>query len=69
MTDTMTITDEQWATAKRHFDEVKAQYVDLMGMPGVSVGPALMVTFEPLARRFNKGERSPELYQQLLSVE
>jgi hypothetical protein len=53
----------------QHFDEVKSQYVALLGTPGVMVGPALMLTFEPLARRFAAGERTQALYDALMAVE
>lgn len=58
-----------WEHAKRHFDMIRQQYLDLQGTPGVNVSLALRFTFEPLAVRYNRGERSRDLYDAMLSVE
>lgn len=63
------ITQEEWAEAKAHFDYVMSEYVALVGEPGVMVGPALMITFEPLLRRYNIGERTRELYDEMMAVQ
>lgn len=63
------ISDEEWIEAKDHFDSHMRIYQDLLGKPGVATGPALMVTFEPLLRRYNSGERSRDLYEAMLGVE
>ena len=58
-----------WDAAKKHFDEMRKRYQDLEGMPGVNTTLALRVTFDPLAKRFNSGERTEELYNEMNSVE
>lgn len=58
-----------WEAAKSHFDSTMQIYKDLVGTPGAATGPALMITFEPLLRRFNSGERTEELYEEMLAVE
>lgn len=58
-----------WEKAKRHFDTVRKQYQDLEGMPGVNTSFALRLTFDPLAKRYNAGERTEELYEEMMSVE
>ena len=58
-----------WDIAKSHFDSTMQVYKNLVGTPGVAMGPALMITFEPLLRRFNSGERTKELYEGMLAVE
>lgn len=58
-----------WDAAKSHFDSTMQIYKDLVGTLGVATGPALMITFEPLLRRFNSGERTKELYEEMLAVE
>ncbi len=63
------ITKEQWVAAKAHFDAVRKQYQDLEGTPGVNTTLALRLTFDPLARRYNSGERSLELYSEFISAE
>jgi predicted Ser/Thr protein kinase len=65
----MNETDLDWKTAKQHFDEVRRRYQDLEGMPGVNTSLALRFTFDPLSVRFNKGERSEELFNEMSSVE
>lgn len=63
------LTDDDWRAAKAHFDDVKQQYADLLGHPRVNVVPALRLTFEPLERRYNSGERTRALYDEMRSVE
>lgn len=57
-----------WEKAKKHFDEVREQYQELEGMPGVNTTLALRLVFDKLAIRYNNGERSQELYIELCSV-
>lgn len=58
-----------WDLAKNHFDSTRQQYMDLEGMPGVNTTIALRHVFDPLARRYNQGERSSELHAEMLAVE
>ncbi len=60
---------EKWAKAKKHFDETRQHYLDLEGMPGVSVAFALNFVFKPLSERYNRGERTQELYESMMGVE
>ncbi len=55
-----------WESAKQHFDEVRTTYQELEGTPGVNTTMALRLTFDPLAARYDDGERSRELYDELL---
>lgn len=41
-----------WPKAKTHFDNVRQQYLDLEGTPGVNTTFALRITFDPLAKRY-----------------
>ena len=66
---TETIFDVMWAGAKVHFDQVQAQYEALQSEPGVNTSFALMYVFAPLERRFESGERTQELYDEMMSVE
>ena len=59
----------EWNTAKTHFDEIRQQYMDLEGTPGVNTTMALRLTFDPLSKRFNSGERTQELYDEMINVE
>lgn len=66
---TQDITEAQWTQAKNHFDIIMDSYKELLGQPGVMVGPALMFTFEPLLHRYNSGERTQALYEEMVEVE
>ncbi len=58
-----------WDKAKNHFDEYRKIYQDMEGTPGVNATFALRFTFDPLARRYNSGERTQELYEAMMDVE
>jgi len=58
-----------WEKAKEHFDEKRKIYQDLEGRIGVNTTLALRMVFDPLALRYNKGERSQELYDEMMDVE
>lgn len=57
-----------WEKAKEHFDAVRKQYQDLEGTPGVNTTVALRAVFDPLARRYNNGERTQELFEEMSAV-
>ena len=58
-----------WDKAVEHFREVRSQYQDLAGDPGVNSTLALQHVFQPLAKRYYDGERTQELFDELMSVE
>lgn len=58
-----------WDKAKEHFDTIRKDYQDLEGLPGVNTSLALRIVFDPLAKRYNAGERSQELYDAMMQVE
>lgn len=58
-----------WSEAERYFNDVMKRYKDLEGRPGVNTTFALMATFAPLKARYESGERTPELYEAMMSVE
>lgn len=57
-----------WEKAKEHFDLVRKEYQNLEGMPGVNTTWALRFTFDQLAIRYNNGERTGELFLQMMEV-
>lgn len=57
-----------WEKAEKHFDEVRRQYKSLKGIPGVNTSFALLLIFDPLAKRYNDGERTQELYDEMMAV-
>lgn len=66
----MPITDEtptpDWKAAHRHFIKQMQIYLDLLDMPGTATAPALLIVFIPILTRYIRGERSDELYQELM---
>lgn len=60
--------EEEWKRAKVHFDNVRQQYQDLEGKSGVNTTMALRTVFDPLAKRYNSGERSEELFTEMMNV-
>ena len=57
-----------WEKAKQHFDEIRSMYQEMEGKPCVNTTMALRLTFDPLAKRYNAGERSEDLYEEMRSV-
>lgn len=55
--------------AYKRFERVKKTYEDLRGMPGVNVELALQNVFAPIQERYDSGERSQSLYDEMMSVE
>ncbi len=58
-----------WEKAKARLDEVLQEYKALIGRLGVNTSFAIMLTFDPLLKRYNSGERTQELYDAMLAVE
>jgi hypothetical protein len=58
-----------WNAAKQHFDDVRERYKALVGVPGVNTSLALAVTFQPLQQRYDSGERTQRLYDEMMAVE
>jgi len=54
--------------AKEHFDEVRKEYQELEGTVGVNTTLALRLTFDPVAKRYNSGERTQDLFDAMMSV-
>ena len=61
--------DPDWERAKEHFDKVRQRYMDLEGTPGINTTIALRTVFDPLAKRYNSGERTGELFTEMMNVE
>jgi hypothetical protein len=54
-----------WEQAEEHIKYIRSAYTDI----GISGMPALQITINPLWVRFEKGERSQELYDDIMSLE
>ncbi len=68
MSDTSTVALD-WEKAKAYFDQALDEYKALIGHTGVNTSLAIMLVFDPLLKRYNSGERSQELYNEMLAVE
>lgn len=53
-----------WEKAEQYLYEMKKAYEEI-GLPGVF---GLTFTIKPLVRRFESGERTPELYDEIMSL-
>lgn len=58
-----------WPATKAHFDEIRQQYKDLENMPGCNTRLALALLFQPLLDRYDAGERSQTLHDEMLAVQ
>ena len=53
-----------WVDAELHLKETRQNYIDI-GTPGL---PALAFVITPLIKRFESGERTPELHEAIMSL-
>lgn len=58
-----------WAKAKKHLETVERNYNELIGVPGVNVSLAIDFVIQPIRARFNRGERTQELYMEIMELE
>jgi hypothetical protein len=57
-----------WSKAEEYLKELINQYIFLIGMPGVM--PFFGLAYlDSLLKRYNKGERTQELYDEMMSCE
>ena len=63
------MTEEQWKDAKVHLGHMDEIYLDLSGQPRVNVEFVRRVVIVPLMDRYDKGERTQELYDAMMAVE
>lgn len=60
--------DLDWSDAKKHLDEMKNRYAELLNTPGVDPSYALGGIMET-ERRFDKGERTQSLFDAMMEIE
>jgi len=58
-----------WDKCEKQFRALMHRYGELLGEPGVNVMPALQFILQPLLKRFVNGERTQELYDEMMSAE
>lgn len=54
-----------WESAKEHFDEYFQQYRELPNYAGTL---GIILTFNPIQKRYENGERTPELFSAMMAV-
>lgn len=54
-----------WDEVKKYLDTIRQRYTDI-GMSGL---PALQAVINPLLIRFEKGERTTELYNEIMELQ
>lgn len=59
----------EWNRAEKRVREIARQYGSLAGTPGVNTMPALTLVINPLLRRFEDGERTEALYQEMMNLD
>lgn len=59
------ITEQQWTEAKAHLDECRIAFTEI----GVSGFMGLTVILNPLLMRYEKGERTQVLYDEIMECE
>jgi len=57
-----------WQEAEDHLTEVLEAYEGCIGLAGVAVGPALQYVIYPLRDRFQAGERTEKLHQEIMEL-
>lgn len=62
------VTDEMWKNALERVNRLMEQAKDLMGYPGVSMW-FFLLTLKELLDRYNQGERTQCLYDEMMEVE
>ena len=60
------VSDEAWRPAVEHLNAVIAEYALLIATGGLL---ALCLTLLPLKKRYDAGERTPELYDEIMQCE
>lgn len=63
------MTEEQWTKAKEYLINKEKDYLTLSAVPGVNVKFVCRMVIEPLMDRYDNGERTQELYDEILAVE
>lgn len=58
-----------WDAALEHFREIRKQYTELLGRPGANTALALEHVFRPISERYHRGERSRQLFDEMMTVE
>lgn len=58
-----------WELAEQHLKDIEDRYFFLITVPGVNTRLALTFVIEPLVRRFQGGERTDDLYQEIMRLE
>lgn len=58
-----------WRKAEEHLARCEREYDALRGVPGVNPYFAIVFVLKPLRARLNGGERSQELFDEIMEVQ
>ena len=65
-----TITTAQWVQAREHLRILKSEYTVLQQMmKNIDTSWVIGMVIDPLAKRYDDGERTPELHKKMMEVE
>ena len=65
----MKITDDQWSKTLCYFNNIYAGYKESINTPGVCISYSLEYVLKPLLTRYENGERSEALFNEMQNVE
>jgi len=57
-----------WSVAEEHLGRHAIEYLALLGRPGINVMYVLTHQLAPICRRFSDGERTVELYDEIMEI-
>jgi hypothetical protein len=62
------ITDKQWESVKTRTDKLREAYLMLGQLPNANVNFALQMVIDPLLKRYDSGERTQSLYDEIMAL-
>ena len=63
------ITDKQWESVKVRTDKLRDAYLMLGQLPNANINFALKMVIDPLIKRYEDGERTQSLYNEMMALE
>jgi hypothetical protein len=63
------ITDKQWESVKTRTDKLREAYLMLGQLPNANVNFALQMVIDPLLKRYDSGERTQSLFDEMMELE
>lgn len=63
------INNKQWKSVKTRTDKLRDAYLMLGQLPNANVNFALKTVIDPLLKRYDDGERTKLLYDEMMALE